>query len=208
MRRVMFVDDAPEILQHLRRALAPMQSEWEMQFFASAAAALPAIRETPCDVVVSDMTMPVMDGAQFLSEVRRLSPQTIRIVCGESLRTSLRNCAPSITGMVMSDTTTSQGVSRMAGNAAAADAKNCISHSDCMGAKARRRCCRISGASSTNITRRITRSFRKQPLMSSSVNRGLILRGRRRRARGIESRERQSTRLSQRAQASFGQDPN
>ncbi|MBS0169828.1 MAG: HDOD domain-containing protein [Nitrospira sp.] len=80
MRRVIFVDDAPEILQHLRRTLASMQSEWEMQFFSSAAAALPVIRETPCDVVVSDMTMPVMDGAQFLNEVRTLSPETIRIV--------------------------------------------------------------------------------------------------------------------------------
>lgn len=80
MRRVIFVDDAPEILQHLRRIFVPLQSEWDMQFFSSAAAALPVIRERACDVVVSDMTMPVMDGAQFLSEVRALSPETIRIV--------------------------------------------------------------------------------------------------------------------------------
>lgn len=80
MRRVIFVDDAPEILQHLRRLLAPMQSEWEMQFFDSAAPALAAIRETPCDVVVSDMTMPRMDGAKFLGEVCKVCPQTIRII--------------------------------------------------------------------------------------------------------------------------------
>ena len=80
MRRVVFVDDAPEVLQHLRRMLAPMQSEWEMQFFASAPPALAAIRETPCDVVVSDMTMPEMDGARFLAEVRAVCPQTIRII--------------------------------------------------------------------------------------------------------------------------------
>ncbi len=80
MRRVVFVDDAPEILQHLRRAFAPMQSEWEMQFFPSATAALAAIRENPCDVVVSDMTMPGMDGAQFLTEVRKVAPQTIRLI--------------------------------------------------------------------------------------------------------------------------------
>ncbi len=80
MRRVVFVDDAPEILQHLRRAFAPMQSEWEMQFFSSSTTALAAIRETLCDVVVSDMTMPGMDGAQFLGEVRKLCPQTVRIV--------------------------------------------------------------------------------------------------------------------------------
>ena len=80
MRRVVFVDDAPEILKHLQRTLAPMQSEWTMQFFPSATPALAAIRETPCDVVVSDMTMPGMDGAQFLGEVRTVCPQTIRIV--------------------------------------------------------------------------------------------------------------------------------
>jgi len=80
MRRVVFVDDAPEILQHLRRILAPMQSEWEMQFFASATQALAAIRESPCDVVVSDMTMPGMDGAKFLGEVLKGHPQTIRVV--------------------------------------------------------------------------------------------------------------------------------
>ncbi|WHZ21059.1 MAG: Response regulator [Nitrospira sp.] len=80
MRRVLFVDDATEVLQHLRRTLAPMESEWEMQFFASARQALAAIREKPCDVVVSDMTMPEMDGAALLGEVRKVCPQTIRIV--------------------------------------------------------------------------------------------------------------------------------
>lgn len=80
MRRVCFVDDAPEILKHLQRILAPMQSEWAMEFFPSAKSALAALGETPCDVVVSDMTMPGMDGAQFLTEVRKISPHTIRIV--------------------------------------------------------------------------------------------------------------------------------
>jgi HD-like signal output (HDOD) protein len=80
MRRVFFVDDAPEVLQHLRRTLAPMQSEWEMQFFPSAKQALAAIVEQPCDVVVSDMTMPEMDGAKLLDEIRKICPQAIRIV--------------------------------------------------------------------------------------------------------------------------------
>ncbi len=80
MRRVIFVDDAPEILQHLRRLLAPMQTEWEMQFFPSATEALAAIQNAPCDVVVSDMTMPGMDGAKFLGEVCKICPQTIRII--------------------------------------------------------------------------------------------------------------------------------
>ena len=80
MRRVFFVDDAPEILKHLQRTLAPMQSEWTIEFFPSAKSALAAICQAPCDVVVSDMTMPGMDGAQFLTEVRKVSPQAIRII--------------------------------------------------------------------------------------------------------------------------------
>lgn len=80
MRRVIFVDDAPEVLQHLRRLLTPLQAEWEMQFFPSATEALSAIARSPCDVVVSDMTMPGMDGAKFLGEVCKASPQTIRII--------------------------------------------------------------------------------------------------------------------------------
>lgn len=80
MRHVIFVDDAPEILQHLRRLLAPMQTEWEMRFFSSATQALAAIQQSPCDVVVSDMTMPGMDGAKFLGEVCKTCPHTIRII--------------------------------------------------------------------------------------------------------------------------------
>src|SRR5688500_2177559 len=57
-----------------------MQTEWEMQFFASAPPALAAIQQAPYDVVVSDMTMPGMDGAKFLGEVCKSCPQTIRII--------------------------------------------------------------------------------------------------------------------------------
>jgi HD-like signal output (HDOD) protein len=80
MRRVMFVDDAPEVLQHIRRLLAPMQTEWDMLFFPSASQALSALQQQACDVVVSDMTMPDMDGVKLLTEVRKRCPQTIRII--------------------------------------------------------------------------------------------------------------------------------
>ena len=45
MRRVFFLDDAPEILKHLQRTLAPMQSEWTMEFFSSGKSALAAMSE-------------------------------------------------------------------------------------------------------------------------------------------------------------------
>ena len=80
MRRVMFVDDAPEVLQHIRRLLTPMQTEWDMLFLPSAAQALSALQQQACDVIVSDMTMPDMDGVKLLTEVRHRCPQTIRII--------------------------------------------------------------------------------------------------------------------------------
>lgn len=80
MRRVLFVDDEPRVLEGLQRMLRPMRREWEMSFAEGGPAALELLRAQPPDVVVSDMRMPGMDGAQFLAEVQRLHPQTVRIV--------------------------------------------------------------------------------------------------------------------------------
>lgn len=77
--RVMFVDDEPNVLSGLRRMLRPLRDEWQMVFKADGQAALDALAESPCDVVVSDMKMPGMDGAQLLSAVNENYPNTIRI---------------------------------------------------------------------------------------------------------------------------------
>jgi len=51
-----------------------------MQFLPSGAAALESMAITPVDVIVSDMRMPGMDGWQLLAEVKKLHPQTVRLV--------------------------------------------------------------------------------------------------------------------------------
>jgi HD-like signal output (HDOD) protein/ActR/RegA family two-component response regulator len=79
-KRVLFVDDEPLALQGLQRMLRTMRGEWEMFFAASGAEGLELMSQAPFDVVVSDMLMPGMNGAQFLGEVRRLFPKTVRIV--------------------------------------------------------------------------------------------------------------------------------
>ncbi|MBI4559775.1 MAG: HDOD domain-containing protein [Candidatus Hydrogenedentes bacterium] len=79
-RRVLFVDDEPHILQGLRRMLHPYRNEWEMSFAESAHDALGLMEKQPYDVVVTDIRMPVMDGAEFLNIVMRKYPQTIRFV--------------------------------------------------------------------------------------------------------------------------------
>jgi len=78
--RILFVDDEPKVLQGLQRMLRPMQHEWEMAFSESGKEALEILEKEPFDVVVSDMRMPGMDGAQLLNEVKKRYPQTMRLV--------------------------------------------------------------------------------------------------------------------------------
>ncbi len=80
MKRILFVDDEPKVLEALQRMLRPMRHEWELAFADGGVAALAALAEKPFDVVVTDMQMPGMDGARLLSEIRKLHPQTVRIV--------------------------------------------------------------------------------------------------------------------------------
>ena len=78
--RIVFVDDEVNILQAMQRAFRSMREEWTMEFASSAAAALESLARAPADVIVSDMRMPGMDGWQLLAEVKKLYPQTVRLV--------------------------------------------------------------------------------------------------------------------------------
>ena len=78
--RVIFVDDEPRVLEGLKRMLRPKRNEWQMTFVGSAQAALEALRAEPCEVVVTDMRMPGMSGAELLEVVQREYPDTIRLI--------------------------------------------------------------------------------------------------------------------------------
>jgi HD-like signal output (HDOD) protein/CheY-like chemotaxis protein len=80
MINILFVDDESNILQGLQRLLRPMRHEWQMFFAESGADAQVLLAENPIDVVVSDMRMPGMDGAQLLHEIRDRYPQIVRII--------------------------------------------------------------------------------------------------------------------------------
>lgn len=79
-RRILFVDDEPNVLQGLQRMLRSMRSEWNMDFAGGGEEALRKLEEAPFDVIVSDMRMPGMSGAQLLKEVARRYPNMVRIV--------------------------------------------------------------------------------------------------------------------------------
>lgn len=92
-KRLLFVDDNPNLLMGLKRSLRPMERQWEMEFVESGAAAL-QIMDRAFDVVVSDMRMPGMTGLEFLNTVQERFPQTVRILLsGQSDRQSILDSA-------------------------------------------------------------------------------------------------------------------
>jgi HD-like signal output (HDOD) protein len=79
-RRVLFVDDEAAILEGLRAVLRPQRREWEMVFALGGPAGLEEVERSKFDVVVTDMRMPVLDGAALLTRVKELQPHAVRLV--------------------------------------------------------------------------------------------------------------------------------
>lgn len=79
-KRVLFVDDETMVLQGLERMLRPMRADWEMVFVDNGAKALDLMAQAPFDVVISDMRMPGMSGAELLGEVLKRFPKTVRLI--------------------------------------------------------------------------------------------------------------------------------
>jgi FixJ family two-component response regulator len=76
--KILFVDDEPQVLDGLKRML---YKEFEVDTAVGAELALTAIRVCgPYSVVVSDMRMPGMNGAQFLAQLRQTAPDTVRML--------------------------------------------------------------------------------------------------------------------------------
>ena len=79
-KRILFVDDEPDLLDSLRDALRKYRKVWRISFATGGEAALANLASEPTDVIVCDMQMPGMDGATLLSDVQDRHPDTIRIV--------------------------------------------------------------------------------------------------------------------------------
>jgi len=75
---LLFVDDEPNILNALRRLFRPLG--YKIHTAGGGAEGLALLEQEPVDLVISDMRMPNMDGAQFLERVRQKWPDTMRIL--------------------------------------------------------------------------------------------------------------------------------
>jgi HD-like signal output (HDOD) protein/CheY-like chemotaxis protein len=84
LKRVLFVDDDRNVLDAIERTLLDPNSDYEMAFTTNGREALRKLEESEFDVIVADMHMPEVGGAELLTEVTRLSPQTVRILLSDN----------------------------------------------------------------------------------------------------------------------------
>lgn len=77
-RKILFVDDDPNILSGYKRAL---RKEFDIYTAEGGLEAISIIKsESEFAVIISDMRMPGMDGIQFLREVKEITPNSVRMM--------------------------------------------------------------------------------------------------------------------------------
>ena len=77
--RILFVDDDRNVLSGIQNLLRRDRKRWDMTFAEGGDAALAVMERAPCDVVVSDMRMPGMDGAALLTLIKHKYPNVVRV---------------------------------------------------------------------------------------------------------------------------------
>jgi HD-like signal output (HDOD) protein len=95
--RILFVDDEPQVLRGFQTMMRKDRERWDLSFALGSEVALSELHKRPYDVVISDMRMPGMDGAELLALIKRQWPATVRIMLsGESDRESIARALPSL----------------------------------------------------------------------------------------------------------------
>ncbi|MDD2740316.1 MAG: response regulator [Methylomonas lenta] len=75
---LLFVDDEPNILKSLKRLFR--SSDYNVLLAENGEQGLQVLSENTVDLIISDMRMPQMDGAEFLSQAAERWPDTVRIL--------------------------------------------------------------------------------------------------------------------------------
>jgi DNA-binding NtrC family response regulator len=78
LARILLVDDDKNVLEGYKRILHGL---FEVETATNGSQALAAVHLFgPYEVIITDMQMPGMNGAEFLTKVRQLSPNSVRMV--------------------------------------------------------------------------------------------------------------------------------
>jgi response regulator RpfG family c-di-GMP phosphodiesterase len=78
LKRILCVDDEPNVLQAFERQF---HKQFELHTAIGPERGLQAVAENgPFSVIVSDLRMPGMNGIEFLTRVRQMAPDTVRVM--------------------------------------------------------------------------------------------------------------------------------
>ncbi|MCP4548334.1 MAG: HDOD domain-containing protein [bacterium] len=81
--RILFVDENPQQIKDLVLTLNALGNPWEIQIIDSPTTALKAMRGRSFDVVITDIGMREMNGAEFMRHVHRSYPGTVRLILSD-----------------------------------------------------------------------------------------------------------------------------
>jgi len=96
-KRILFVDDESSMLLLYELAFKHMRDQWEILFASNGPGAMALMEKNPCELIISDMVMPGMSGAQLFSQLMERYPQTTRIILsGQVNRCEVAKCAGAV----------------------------------------------------------------------------------------------------------------
>ena len=78
--KILFVDDDSRILEGIENMFFDAPDEWQLEFATSGTEAIDFLDADGFDVLVTDMKMPGMDGAELLAIARERFPSVVRVV--------------------------------------------------------------------------------------------------------------------------------
>lgn len=79
MYRILILDDEENVVNALKRSLRKVD-DWEVDTFTSGAEALKHAESLSYDLCLSDFRMPEMNGVEFLTEIKKIQPNSARII--------------------------------------------------------------------------------------------------------------------------------
>jgi two-component system probable response regulator PhcQ len=76
----MLVDDEESILKSLNRTILHSMPDCEIEYYTNPIVALKRAEITPFELFMSDFRMPNMTGVEFLTAIKDIQPESIRII--------------------------------------------------------------------------------------------------------------------------------
>lgn len=77
-QHIFFLDDEPSVREAVRETLEDL--DVEVSCFASPAKCLEQLRSQKCDLLITDLKMPKMNGIELMRDVKRLAPWVLVLV--------------------------------------------------------------------------------------------------------------------------------